>query len=238
MIFEVPLDESPKWGLTQVSVQKQRDLKKEALLECAARWFHRHGFHGASLADIASELGVTKPAIYHYAKNKMELLYELHVRSLMAARQARDDAVRDGVDGLDRITRLVHNVIIAMTSSVTASFMFLEPGTLDEAHSEPIIAARRWLAFDLRELIRSGVEDGSIVPCDPKMVSLFIVGAQNWITNWYEAGGGLDGEQIAASYSTMVLRMLTTGERVPLPVTDSVRATNATNNLPEEPAQR
>jgi TetR/AcrR family transcriptional regulator len=217
MNFDATPDESPKWGLAQVSVQKQRDLKKEALLECAARWFHRHGFHGASLADIASELGVTKPAIYHYAKNKMDLLYELHVRSLMAAREARDDAVRDGLDGLDRIARLVHNVVVAMTSNVTATFTFLEPGTLDDAHSEPIIAARRWLADDLRELIRGGIADGSIVPCDPRMVAFFIVGAQNWISNWHRSGGGLSGTEIADHYSAMARRMLAAKQAVTLP---------------------
>jgi TetR/AcrR family transcriptional regulator len=147
----------------------------------------------------------------------MELLYELHVRSLMAARQARDDAVRDGVDGLDRIARLVHNVVIAMTSNVTSTFTFLEPGTLDDDHSEPIIAARRWLANDLRELIRGGIVDGSIVPCDPKMVSLFIVGAQNWISNWHRSGAGLSGLEIAESYSAMVRRMLAAKEVVWLP---------------------
>jgi TetR/AcrR family transcriptional regulator len=189
-------------------------------------WFHRHGFHGASLADIASQLGVTKPAIYHYARNKMELLYELHVRSLTAARQARDDAVRDGTDGLDRIARLVYNVALSMTASITCTFHRLEPGTLDEEHAATVIAARKWLGHDLRELIQAGIDDGSIIPCDPKMVSFFIVGAQNWITSWYQAGGGLDGEQIAANYSTMVRRMLAARERVSLPshVPSSARA--------------
>jgi TetR/AcrR family transcriptional regulator len=217
MTFEIATGDAPKWGLSQVSAQRQRDLKKEALLECAAMWFHRHGFHGASLADIASQLGVTKPAIYHYAKNKMELLYELHVRSLTVSRQARDDAVRDGADGLDRIARLVYNVVLSMTASITCTFHRLEPGTLDEEHAAKVIAARKWLGNDLRQLIQAGIDDGSIIPCDPKMVSFFIVGAQNWVTSWYKAGGGLDGEQIAASYSTMVRRMLAARERVSLP---------------------
>jgi TetR/AcrR family transcriptional regulator len=218
MSFDAPLADSPKWGLSEVSAERQRDLKKEALLECAARWFHRHGFHGASLADIASELGVTKPAIYHYAKSKMELLYELHVRSLTASRRARDEAVRDGVDGLDRIARLVHNVVLSMTTSITCTFHRLEPGTLNEEYAEKVVAARRWLGHDLRQLIQAGIEDGSIVACDPKMVSFFIVGAQNWITSWYAAGAGLGGEQIAASYSAMVRRMLAAREEVTLPV--------------------
>ena len=210
--------DAPKWGVAQASAQSQRDLKKEALLECAAAWFHRHGFHGASLGDIASELGVTKPAIYHYAKNKMELLYQLHVRSLEAAKQARDDAVRDGVDGLDRVARLVHNFVLMMTGSVTCTFILLEPGTLDEERTKDVVAARRWLEYDLRDLVRAGVADGSIVPCDPKLVTFFIVGAQNWIGSWYRPGTGWSGEQIAAGYSTMARRLLAARETVALPL--------------------
>lgn len=209
--------ETIKWGDARLSSQAQHDSKKEALLECAAAWFHRHGFHGASLSKIAAELGVTTPAIYYYAKNKMELLYQLHIRSLEAAKQARDQAVEEGGDGLDKVARLVHNFVLMMTGSITCTFIFLEPGTLDEERTDKVVAARRWLEYDLRDLIRAGIEDGSIVPCDPKLVAFFIVGAQNWIGNWYRPGAAWSGEQIAVGYSAMVRRMLAARESVELP---------------------
>lgn len=207
-----------RWAGVGSNVQAQYDAKREALLVSAATWFHRHGFHGTSLNDISSELGVTTPAIYHYAHNKMELLYLLHLRSLEACKKARDSAVEDGTDGMDRVAKLVHNFVLTMTGSITCTFILLEPGTLDEKRAKKVISARKWLEYDLRELVLAGVQDGSIVPCDPKLVTLFIVGAQNWIRSWYKSDSEWTGEQIAQSYSIMVRRLLSSKENVILPI--------------------
>lgn len=207
----------PPWNDRVPSEEARRESKEEALLECAAAWFHRHGFHGASLADIAGELGLSKTAVYRYASNKSEILYTLHLRSLHAARAARDTAVRDGVNGADRLARLVDNFVRAMTSSITCTFFLLEPGTLEPEQDRTVRQARRWLEYDLRELVAQGVADGSIAPCDPKVVVMFIVGAQNWIASWYRSGGPWTGDEVAQAYATMVRRLISTEPGLPLP---------------------
>ncbi|UUX95963.1 TetR/AcrR family transcriptional regulator [Aquabacterium sp. J223] len=196
------------WGGRIVSPQAQRELKEEAVLECAALWFLRHGFHGASLSDIARDLGLTKPALYHYARNKEELLYKLHVRSLMAAKRARDEAVGTPGTGLDRLARLVRNVVMIMTGSPVQTFMAMEPGTLTPQHAQEVAQALHWLSHDLRALVAAGVADGSITACDPKLTTFIIIGAQNWVARWYRAGGEWDREHIADAYADMVRRML------------------------------
>lgn len=196
------------WGGRVASAQAQRDLKEEAILECAAAWFLRHGFHGASLSEIAKDLGITKPALYYYARNKEELLYKLHVRSLTAAKRSRDEAVAAGSNGLERVTRLVYNAVMVMTGSPAETFVQLEPGTLAPEHEAEIIQARQWLSHDLRALIAQGVEDGSIAPCDPKLAAFMVVGAQNWVARWYRGGGGWSREHIAQEYAGMARRML------------------------------
>ncbi|MEO7335837.1 MAG: hypothetical protein ABIV63_04565, partial [Caldimonas sp.] len=154
------------------------------------------------------ELGVTKAALYHYARDKEDLLYKLHVRSLMAARRARDDAVAQGRNGLDRVGRLVRNVVMVMTGSPTQTFMLLEPDTLSGAHAQEIAAARRWLMHDLRDLVAQGIDDGSITPRDPDLAAFAIVGAQNWIGRWFRTGGPLPRERIADEFESMMRGML------------------------------
>jgi hypothetical protein len=50
---------------------------------------------------------------------------------------------------------------------------------------------------NMRRLLREGVEDGSIAPCDPKMTAFALAGALNWIAHWYRAGKGLKPAEIA-----------------------------------------
>jgi len=117
----------------------------------------------------------------------------------------------------DKSARVVYNFVRAMTTSITRTFFLLEPGTLEPEQARTVTEARRWLEYDLRDLVAQGVADGSIAPCDPKVVVMFIVGAQNWIASWYEAGGEWTGEQVAQAYSTMVRRLISTQPGLPLP---------------------
>jgi len=48
--------------------------KRAAILEAAIRVFARTGYHGSRIADIASEAGIAYGLVYHYFKNKEEIL--------------------------------------------------------------------------------------------------------------------------------------------------------------------
>src|SRR3546814_16808207 len=52
-----------------------RNAKKEAVLRAAVDLFNERGFHATSLDDIASRLGITTPAIYHYFGTKDQVLF-------------------------------------------------------------------------------------------------------------------------------------------------------------------
>ena len=48
--------------------------KREKILEAALRVFARRGTHGARVSDIAREAGIAYGLVYHYFRNKEELL--------------------------------------------------------------------------------------------------------------------------------------------------------------------
>jgi TetR/AcrR family fatty acid metabolism transcriptional regulator len=51
-----------------------RAAKRERILEAAIRVFARHGYHGARVSDIAAEADIAYGLVYHYFKNKDEIL--------------------------------------------------------------------------------------------------------------------------------------------------------------------
>jgi AcrR family transcriptional regulator len=71
--------------------QEQQTETRERLLQAAAKVFARHGFDGASLAQVADEAGYTKGAVYSNFASKDELfaaLLESHCqRSLEETRR-------------------------------------------------------------------------------------------------------------------------------------------------------
>src|SRR5205814_1376034 len=52
----------------------------------------------------------------------------------------------------------------------------------------------------IRRLIREGVHDGSIAPCDPKLAAFALAGALNWIAHWYREDQSLTGAEIAEAF--------------------------------------
>ena len=49
-------------------------LRKEEVMNVAARLFAAKGYHATTLDQIAEEMGVTKPALYYYVNNKEDIL--------------------------------------------------------------------------------------------------------------------------------------------------------------------
>jgi AcrR family transcriptional regulator len=50
-----------------------RAVREQQMLDAAVRIFSRHGFHAASMDDIAESAGISKPMVYAYLGTKEEL---------------------------------------------------------------------------------------------------------------------------------------------------------------------
>ena len=87
------------WDETVQTRDQQFNLKRTALLKEAARAFSSQGYHATSLDDVAKTLGVTKPALYYYIKNKQEILFECHMLSQDLGERAFEYAYKNGKTG-------------------------------------------------------------------------------------------------------------------------------------------
>jgi AcrR family transcriptional regulator len=82
--------------------------RRDQILDVAAQLFARHGFHGVSIADLGSAVGISGPALYRHFASKEALLAEMLVgisehlldgaQALTAAADDPDDALRALVD--------------------------------------------------------------------------------------------------------------------------------------------
>src|SRR5436305_15243347 len=58
------------------SRRRDPETKREAGLQTAAQLFLEKSYGRTSLNDVAERLKITKPALYHYFRNKEEILLE------------------------------------------------------------------------------------------------------------------------------------------------------------------
>ena len=197
--------------------RRGKGFVQQDLLETAARLFNERGFHGTSLQMVANELGVTKAAIYHYVPSKLDLLYRLHEISLETAEASIARATAEGKNGAEKIRLVVYYYLKKICASPTACFFMVEQNSLSGEQAAIIANRRRKLERETREMVRCGIDDGSIVPCDPKAATFVLVGAMNWVTKWYQPGGDWEAAQVANGISAIVARSLALHPSTTLP---------------------
>src|SRR6516164_8765331 len=76
--------------------------RRDELTRVAARLFAERGYLGTSLADLAHEIGVQKPSLYHHIAGKEDLLWDVAQEGAVAFHDALD-AVPANHSASDRI---------------------------------------------------------------------------------------------------------------------------------------
>jgi len=185
-----------------------RELKREALLREAVAAFNQDGFHATSLDDIANSLGVTKAALYRYFPSKHALLFEAFNEALKVAFESLDRAQRSGGNALERLQLAIQGYLEVALSELSRCVILTEEHALLPEHRKIIFEQRDKYEGALRDLVKEGIEEGSIVPCDSKLAIFAIFGAVNWVPKWYRVGGAWSSEQLAKGLSQLVCRSI------------------------------
>ena len=183
--------------------QHDREVKREAVIRAAAHAFNLKGYHNTSLDDIAAALEVTKPTVYYYVTNKEQLLFECFVAGIEQIRAGFREAKSLEVPARERLNVVLRNYAKAMASEFGWCMVRVEEQDLSPDMSSHIKAMKSEIDQGIRRLIREGVQDGSIHPCDPKMTAFALAGSLNWIAHWYRENQSMTGAQIADAFITV-----------------------------------
>jgi AcrR family transcriptional regulator len=201
----------PKVKIETSEKYKQRQME---VFRAAARTFNKLGFHIATLDDVADELGVTKPALYYYAKSKDELLFacgQMALDALEAALDGSDQAELDGLERLCRFFRLYGKIIC---EDFGRCLVLTEARDLAPKTRKGNIAGRRSLNIAVREIITRGVADGSIRPCDERAVGIALFDAFNGLARWFDPKGPTPLPVIVEQYLAVFLTGIAADRRL------------------------
>ena len=163
---------------------EQRRLE---VLRAAARTFNRKGFQTATLDDVADDLGVTKPAIYYYAKSKDELLIACAQMALEDLEQAL--AATTELPAADRLRRFFERYAAIICEDFGRCLVMIEPRHLAPKVRRINTAGRRELNRGVREIIRQAIADGAYRPCDDMALASAMFDAINGLAKWFNPKG-------------------------------------------------
>lgn len=185
----------------------ERGEKREALLLAAVRLFNAHGFHAASLDDVAASLHVSKPLIYHYLGNKEQVLFECVTRGLEQLQAAAARAKAAPGDGLEQLRSFLRLYAEITMGDFGRCVIRTGDECLSAESAVHFRALKREIDTTMRDLIHRGVRDGSIGTPDVKLVAFTLAGALSWPARWHDP----DGPQSASTIAKRMVDILTTG---------------------------
>lgn len=200
---DVPTEHEKSPWLNADDQERERQIKRNALLRAAAIEFGERGFRSTSLDVVATRLGISKPTIYHYFSSKEEILYEI-VRESLGTMQSVIDAAQ-GSNGLQRLRALLIAYAKTLTVDYGKCVIRTPEYDLSPEGRKQLVGMKKEIDTTIRTAIREGIEDGSIRNCDVRMAAFVVAGGLNWIARWHNPEGPLSDDEVATTCVDILL---------------------------------
>jgi AcrR family transcriptional regulator len=178
------------------------DEDLSAILATARDLFYEVGFHGTTVRDIASQVGVTVPALYYHHANKEAILAALLDRSIESVIERCEQALSEADDDpAERFHNLIECLVLYMANHRKSAAMDAEIRALSPAARKRYSIERRRVEQMLADTITAGVAAGAFEVTSPTDTARALLGMIQAITVWFSPGGGrLTAPELAARY--------------------------------------
>lgn len=167
------------------------DLQREQILHAAAALFAKRGYAGTSMNDVAEASGVSKPALYHYVRDKEGLLAAIaggHIERLRALVDAVG-ADAEAVDPEVRVRRLIEAFLAAYADAQDEHRVLTDDVRfLPETERERVLEGERAVVSAFADAVAAARpalrRDGLDKP-----LTMLLFGMMNWMFTWLQPGG-------------------------------------------------
>lgn len=179
--------------------------RREEILQAAGELFGGRGYHATSMRELAQALELRGSSLYAHIASKEDLLWDIVERAADAF-SAGADAVPDDLPPDERLRRLIaaHLRVIA-TELDHAAVFFQDWVHLSEQRRAAMVERRDAYQERFRLALEDGVRAGVFRVADVELATLLVLSALNFTYQWYDPGGRLSQEELAAGYADMLL---------------------------------
>src|ERR687895_2068668 len=178
--------------------------RRSQLTREAARLFAEKGYHGTSIGDLATAMGVQKGSLYAHIKSKQDLLYET-MREGADAFHSALDAIPENAPPTEKIRLALRGHLRVVAEQLDVATVFVrEWRYLEGERRDEILAERRRYEERFRALFREGRELGGLrTDLDDSSSALLALSALNWAYTWLAPGR--DTDDLADRFHVLLL---------------------------------
>lgn len=159
------------------------EQRRRQVLDASVQYFYEKGYEGASLLDIAEEVGLLKGSLYYYAKSKEDLLFaiveEVYAESVDAAAELRA-STSPPFEKLEQSLQRAARYLLDHRREVV--IYFRDAKSLSEERLALLQPNRTAWARALNQVLREGQRSGHFrADLDTRLASISLIGSINWL---------------------------------------------------------
>jgi AcrR family transcriptional regulator len=152
--------------------------RRDLLIDEAARQLNARGISQTALIDLAAALGLSRAAVYYYADDRQDLVFQCYRRACEALARDLTAAAREPGDSIDRISAFVTR---SLDPDRVEEAALSEVAFLDDEQRATIEALSDGVLAQLVALIDEGQRKKEIRACDSSIVARALIGIVSWL---------------------------------------------------------
>lgn len=182
----------------------------EQIRSAALEAFYRNGYHGTSLREIASDVGIRTPSLYNYIDSKQNLLFQLMSDVMGELLERTQRAVAQaGCTSAERLHAAISAfVLFNIEHPHQAAVSDAGFAALTQEQRQVIVGLRDRFDGVFARIIADGLADGSFQTEDAEVAKVTMLSACARVYFWYRPAGRLPARQLAAAMSGYLVRGL------------------------------
>ena len=179
---------------------------RDAILAMAARLFADRGYAAGSIAELAAACGVSKALLYHYYRDKEQLLFDIADRYIDSLLTIVDEVESERLAPDAHLRRLIERFMQAYEHAAAYHRVLVQ----DVKYLSP--AHRRRVVGKQGQVVDAFAR--AIAPVAPQLsgdallkpVTMTLFGMINWTFTWLKESGPLTYAQMAPVVADLFLR--------------------------------
>lgn len=181
------------------------DGQRELILDRAAALFARGGYSATSMNQVAEACGLSKATLYHYYRDKYELLVSIADGHVTRLRAIVDEALAEESTPEGQMRALVRRLVEEYANAqnehrvLTEDVKFLQPGDRDR-----ILGKEREVVAGFARVVAALRPDLTEAAMG-KPLTMLLFGMVNWMFTWMKPDGPLSYEDMAPVVADLFL---------------------------------
>ena len=173
------------------------DTQREQILARAAELFARQGYTATTMNQVALACGVSKPSLYHYVRDKYQLLVEIAEDHVGRLKQLAADAHAQPLAPEARVRAMIASFLDVYAQSQAAHRVLTEDVKfLEAADSRRVLDVQREVVAAFANAIADTRPELRAAELH-RPITMLLFGMMNWMFTWLQPGGKLSHADLA-----------------------------------------